>query len=858
VRRPVWLFVLSAALLVTAGPARAKEVARDAYLKQVPLSHPRLVRQTDASDALHLYGDREDPAYRDVDPVDGIDDRRHEVLLSLAVRFAPYLVQNTTNIPTNFDIYIDNRSSFPLYVDTWDVSAPEPKLVGSEGINFSVLGSAACGDTLPRRAREEHPLPTTDGAIEDCKLVELMSRLSPVGTESKTLEEMLVRKRPELFEVVFFDFPGEDARSWEEGYEPEYEKTREAIRPSFPHAYVHPFIVTVTDDGGSLLGYELVLQYWFFYPSNDSGMNHEGDWEHMNVVLAPRSMVAAPMSAQTIDRILTGALPTAADAADPLVIRRVDYYFHHLVMTLDFSIPNVYQSRDQWKAEVKRLPTTRVQENEIWEHIRHMAYVDEKETVINTHPFGYIGADNKGFDQALAAPGGKNRNPHGTYPFPGRYQNVGPGGTTDQVSVHVDPRKYWKRLQAGKATTGPEFKRGRVLGLADPQRLRIVPDWERVVDHAREDAQARRDWSWLILPIHWGYPVTESPFAGILEHFDTGNVAPVGPSYNSGWNVSGPSPGFQAYEPHILPSVFPVGLQDSFRNDLGFFNLTLPVLFNLPPLDFLTRLGTYPFKLALGNRDPMYYPKESVPFRFVGLSSGISMQIFDENFDALALNPGQYDEWIFQVVFHLLTSGSDSTTAVVGGEESKTNSVGPFLQVAFYIGGRFTSENTVRNARSSFGVTVDFNNIPSYTYSAEINYWEYAGSLRYSLTTSRLQPFVKGGYGWSWYQLENVRANGELFTTPESGWIKPKNIWPNVWHFGAGVEFVPWKRVGKLPGGVDVAFRVEYGRYFQGLGLDLSGISLERLGLLFDTLGEVPTGDTVVRDDFVFGMTVSF
>jgi hypothetical protein len=295
----------------------------------------------------------------------------------------------------------------------------------------------------------------------------------------------------------------------------------------------------------------------------------------------------------------------------------------------------------------------------------------------------------------------------------------------------------------------------------------------------------------------------------------------LGPAFSSGWNTTGPAPGFHKYEPHIFPSVFPLGLQDSFRNDFGFFNFTLPVLFNLPPLDFLTRIGTYPFKLVFSRRDPVYYPKDGVPFRFFGLSSGVSVQILDKDFDALALNPTQYDEFVGRILIHLLVSGFDSSTVVVGGSDFKTNSVGPFIQIPFYIGKHFASENTVRNVRSTFGATVDFNNIPSYRYSAELNYWEYAGSLRYSLSSSRLQPFLKGGYGWSWYRLEKVQANGEPFEPAESEWIKPKSIWPNVWHIGLGIEFIPWKRVGKFPGGVDVSFRFEYALYMENLGLDL-------------------------------------
>jgi hypothetical protein len=37
---------------------QAAEVARDEYLKLAPLDRPRLVPQTAASAALHLYGDR--------------------------------------------------------------------------------------------------------------------------------------------------------------------------------------------------------------------------------------------------------------------------------------------------------------------------------------------------------------------------------------------------------------------------------------------------------------------------------------------------------------------------------------------------------------------------------------------------------------------------------------------------------------------------------------------------------------------------------------------------------------------------------------------------------------------------------
>jgi hypothetical protein len=856
-RRLLPLIAMPVASCLVFACAEAVEVPRDEYLKLMPLERPRLVQQTAASDALHLYGDRADPDYRDVAPVDGIDDRRYEVLETLAVRFAPFLVQNTSEFPTNFDVYIENAESFPLHIDTWDITGHEPRLIGTEQIDFVRLREEECGSPSAGDAAVHGPAPGDPAGPEDCRLLELLDRLAPGGSTPPDAGDPRVWPRPHLLEVLFFDFPGEGPENWAQAYRPEYDRTPEERRPFFPHAYVHPFLQDVTDDAGTSLGYELVLQYWFFYPTNDSGMNHEGDWEHLNVVISPRSLVERPLPAGTIRDILDGAHPATDDAPDPLVIRRLDYYFHHSVMTLDFSAPNVYQPRDSWKEDVKSRPTTRLQESEIWEHTRYLAYLDDAETRVNTHPLGYIGSDNKGIDQLLASPGGKNRNPHGTFPFPGRYTNVGPGGTTDQISVYVDPRSYRKKLEAGQETTGPEFRRGRVLGLAAPERLRIVPDWERVIDLVREDAQVRRDWSWLVLPIHFGYPATESPFSGVLENFDTGNLSVVGPPYNGGWNVSGPGPGFSAYEPHTLPSIFPLGPQDSFRNDLGFLNAPL-VLLNLPPLDFATRIVSYPFKRVLGRRDPVYYPKETVPFRFVGISSGISVQKLDRDFNTLAINPQQFDEFIIRFLEHYLGSGADSTTVVVGGQDYVDDAVGPFLQIPFYIGKRFASENTVRNVRSTFGTNVEFSNIPTYRYSADIDMWEYAGSIRYSLTTSRLQPFVKGGYGWAWYRIENVQANGVPFEPAESEWIKPRNLWPNVWHFGAGVEFIPWRRYGKFTGGAEIAFRLEYARYVQDLGLDLSGVTLDRLDIFFDTLGEVPGNSRVTRDDFLAGVTLSF
>jgi hypothetical protein len=856
---PVRLVSYAAIVVCAAGMAAgsatsvaAQEIPRDEYLNMLPLSLPRLGLQSEASVELNLFGDSSAPGYVDVDPVDGIDDRRNAVLMQLAVRFAPYLVQNTTNVPLNFDIFIDNRDDFALTIDTWDTSGEQAEFLTESGVNFSVLGEATCTDAARSRAFEQARLPTSNAALEDCKLLQLMERYTPGAGIVDSRDNSLVRTTPSEFNVLYFNFPGEGAQTWEVAYEPEWERTPDDRRPYFVHSYVHPFINESADGG-----YEIVLQYWFFYPTNDSGMDHEGDWEHINVVVSPRSMVERGLDRGTVADILDGRISTDGDLPDPLVIKRVDYYFHEFVWPVDFSSPNVYLPREEWQAQVDAEPRDRFRQDDTWRKIRYMAYADDAETIINTHPLGYIGADNKGLNQALEPPGGSNQEPHGTYPFPGRYNNIGPGGTTDQVARYVDIREHLRAVEAGEVPWDPTFENRAVISLVHEDRLRIVPDWERVEDLARTDASARRDWAWLLLPLRWGYPATRSPFAGALKHYNTGNVAPQGPSFNAGWNVSGSSSGFHLYEPHSLPSVFPLAVQDNFRNDLGFLNLTVPLLLNLPPLDFVARLAAYPFRAALGRRDPVYFPRDGLPFRFVGLSAGVFAAPADEGWDALALNSEQRDPFVGFLLAHILINGGDTETAITGVEDVRDDWVGPFGQVAFYIGNRFVSENTVRHSRSTIGADIEFTNIPTYSYRANLNYWEYSGSLRYNLRTERFQPFLKGGYGWSWYRLENVQGDGVPFDPTNSSWFDP-GWWPTVWHYGLGLEWVPWRRAGVAGGGFEVAMRLEYARFQQTLRIDFSDVPLDELQILFPTLGDVPSETRVHRNDFLLGFSITF
>ncbi len=316
---------------------QAQAIPREEYLRYIPLEYPAMVRQTGASEAFNIYGDVSGPGYRDVRLIDGIDDRRHEVLLDLSVRFAPYMVMNTTAIPMSWRRFMEQGSSFPLSVDTWDVSS-KPELVGSDAIDLVSILDRPCDVSSAQ----------PPGAAPDCRLLALLEEFDPVAPGHAYQRGARVAERDE-FKVMFFDFPGEDPRSWRAEYEGLFLGQSPGAYEDLAKIYAHPFVAEVRSaETGEVVGYEFVLQFWFFYPFNDGGNNHEGDWEHVNVLIAPLDRVERPLSAADVRWILDGG-GTSDGAPNRLVIRKVDYYFHHHVITLDYTRPNVYQPRDRWE-----------------------------------------------------------------------------------------------------------------------------------------------------------------------------------------------------------------------------------------------------------------------------------------------------------------------------------------------------------------------------------------------------------------------------------------------------------------------------------------------------------------------------
>jgi len=193
------------------------------------------------------------------------------------------------------------------------------------------------------------------------------------------------------------------------------------------------------------------------------------------------------------------------------------------------------------------------------------------------------------------------------------------------------------------------------------------------------------------------------------------------------------------------------------------------------------------------------------------------------------------------------------------------NYVAPLIQIQFFIGNRFTTTNTIKHSRPQMGFSANFSDIQDpFVLSGELNLWEYLGSLRYSILTGSVQPYAKGGYGISWYRLENVSTNGKPLDDPNSEWVRkpsiipPKHLLPNTWHGGLGFEFIIVKSYAQIPRGIDVSISAEWLWLTNKLGLDFVGTDIETLiGLGVDP-DDLPRERWVGRNQFNFLLTLSF
>ncbi len=221
------------ALLVVAGCASTRD--RTPYLNLIrPDQRPPIGGAYAAGDSL--FGQMEAG-----DRGDGIAGTRRSSLEALVRRFAPTLVLPSGDASSRdgrkYQLLPTDPRLFGRMLQVDRIAAAPYGLSSSSSIPLASVGT----DSLVR---------LVDSAIE-------------------------YRIRPDEIEVWYFDFPGEAPRAWWDSYE-ELRAGPDSAAWAQPTVWAHPFV-----EGNG----RVVVQYWYFYPFNDYLGNHEGDWEHVNVVL---------------------------------------------------------------------------------------------------------------------------------------------------------------------------------------------------------------------------------------------------------------------------------------------------------------------------------------------------------------------------------------------------------------------------------------------------------------------------------------------------------------------------------------------------------------------------------------------
>ncbi|MGQ0704273.1 MAG: outer membrane protein [Gemmatimonadales bacterium] len=181
---------------------------------------------------------------------------------------------------------------------------------------------------------------------------------------------------PDLLVTFYFDFPGGSPREWWRAYAA-FRTGPDSSRWAQPTVYAHPFRLP---DG------RIMIQYWYFYPFNDFIGNHEGDWEHINVVLTP----------------------------DRSAIAEVHYYFHHRSVNLP-----------QGKFRPRIVDSTHV-----------VAWVGGRMYNVFDYPIRLLGRE-------------RNEGSHAHFPFPGEWEGAAGLGAPESVRPAGDSSRVisWDRFR---------------------------------------------------------------------------------------------------------------------------------------------------------------------------------------------------------------------------------------------------------------------------------------------------------------------------------------------------------------------------------------------------------------------------
>lgn len=315
--------VFSLALLMTALLAGCASIQgqRGAYLQFIrPDQRPPLVGSGTAADSL--FG----PA-GESDRGDGIAESHRPRLEALVQKFVPTLV-----LPKGDNVSAGGRRF---------------QLIPSDALLFADTLRVDRFRAAPYQFRDYLDIPFESVSADSLPIL--------VENSLRYLSDQY------LLETWYFDFPGENPRGWWHAYA-RMRTGPDSARWAEPTVYAHPLM----DDQG-----RVILQYWYFYPFNDSMGNHEGDWEHVNVVLSP----------------------------DNSSIEEVHYFFH---------TRSVHLPRGKYRPELV-------------DGTHPVVYVGGRLYSVLDYPIRLIAGD-------------RNCGSHGNYPYPGEWESAAGLGHTESVS----------------------------------------------------------------------------------------------------------------------------------------------------------------------------------------------------------------------------------------------------------------------------------------------------------------------------------------------------------------------------------------------------------------------------------------
>lgn len=309
-----------ASALVSAGCASSRS-PRTAYLSIIrPDQRPPIVGTRAAADSL--FGDAGQSSHGD-----GISEDRRDSLNALVRRFTPTLV-----LPKDDAVSVGHRR--------FQLVPCDPMLLA---------------DTLRIDRIDAAPYQLQNFASVPLKSIgpDSLARLVDDG--------LRYQSDPDHLEIWYFDFPGHSPRDWWK----EYERLRtgpDSARWAEPVVWAHPYI-----NGAG----HVVLQYWYCYPFNDHISDHEGDWEHVNVVLNE----------------------------DRVSIREIHYYFHGR---------SVHLPQGEYVPEIQ-------------DGTHPVIYVGGRAYMVWDYPTRLLNGDH-------------NSGSHGNYPYPGEWEAAAAVGHTETVA----------------------------------------------------------------------------------------------------------------------------------------------------------------------------------------------------------------------------------------------------------------------------------------------------------------------------------------------------------------------------------------------------------------------------------------